>query len=56
MRYSPGHLRFGSLILAKLKDKINFYLSFRNLGTPKYPGYLLKETVNICHFEMRYSD
>jgi len=30
-------LHFELLPLAKSKDKINFYLSFRNFGTPKYP-------------------
>jgi len=30
-------LHFESLPLAKSKDKINLYLSFRNFGTPKYP-------------------
>jgi len=31
------HPHFESLFLAKLKGKINLYLSFRNFGTPKYP-------------------
>jgi|GEM_PF-5226509 len=43
MRYSPGHLRFGSLIFAKLKDKINFYLSFRNFGLRTFGFWITPE-------------